>query len=400
MSGITQAFYNIRGTATVPTAPTIGTATVTSGTSVNVTYTASSSNGGSTITSYTAISTPGSITGTLATSGSGTISVSGLTSGTTYTFRVYATNAIGNSAQSAASNSVTPANQALFSYYPGTVTSYTWVVPSGVTSISVLAIGSGGSGGSSYSGCNCICSCYWYSGYGGGGGGGGGMAWTNNISVTPGNSYNVTIDNIGNLRKTYFDNPCFLYAKGGGNGCQYIAGCGALGGPNGVVCGYRKGGQGGYGNLIGTATCPTFGRMGGGGGGAAGYNCQGGAGGSVYNCAAQSNTGYGGAGGGAGCGPSYTNGGGGGGGVGYYGRIGSSNATGGSKPGGGGGGGAGGTAGSSTSGTTGAAGGSYGGGGGGSGGGNGARAYGSSGLVRIVWPGSTRQFPSTNVCSP
>lgn len=94
--------------ASVPNPPTIGTATIISPTSVTVTYTAPVSNGGATITSYTAISTPGSITGTVTQAGSGTITVSGLTSGTSYTFNVFATNILGNGVGSASSNSVTP----------------------------------------------------------------------------------------------------------------------------------------------------------------------------------------------------------------------------------------------------------------------------------------------------
>ena len=102
--------------ATVPGAPGIGTASRLDTTSITVPYTAPASNGGSTITSYTAVSTPGNITGTLSQAGSGTIIVSGLTTGTSYTFVVYATNSVGNSANSAASNSATPAG------LPGTPT--------------------------------------------------------------------------------------------------------------------------------------------------------------------------------------------------------------------------------------------------------------------------------------
>jgi len=95
-------------TAVVPGAPTIGTA-VAGDTTADVPFTAPASNGGSTITSYTATSTPDSHTGTLSQAGSGTITVTGLSNGTDYTFTVHATNAVGNSAESAASNSVTPA---------------------------------------------------------------------------------------------------------------------------------------------------------------------------------------------------------------------------------------------------------------------------------------------------
>jgi uncharacterized protein (TIGR02145 family) len=92
---------------TVPGIPTIGTATAGAGQST-ITYTAPVSNGGGAITSYTATSAPGGLTGTLSQAGSGTITVTGLTNGTAYTFTVTATNAAGTSIASAASNAVTP----------------------------------------------------------------------------------------------------------------------------------------------------------------------------------------------------------------------------------------------------------------------------------------------------
>lgn len=90
--------------AVVPGAPVIGTA-VPGNTSASVAFSAPSNNGGATITGYTATSTPGSFTGTGASS---PITVSGLTNGVSYTFKVKATNSAGDSAESAASNSVTP----------------------------------------------------------------------------------------------------------------------------------------------------------------------------------------------------------------------------------------------------------------------------------------------------
>jgi len=112
MSGaLLAAFQNLRSfgvSVTVPDAPTIGSAARTASGTVGVAFTAPVSDGGAVITQYRAISTPGSITGVLNQAGSGTISVSGLTNGTGYTFTVRATNSVGDSAESFASNSATP----------------------------------------------------------------------------------------------------------------------------------------------------------------------------------------------------------------------------------------------------------------------------------------------------
>jgi hypothetical protein len=101
------AFFDYGGASvvySVPEPPTMGTVTQLSSTSVSVPFTAPLFNGNTAITSYTAVSNPGNISATVAQSGSGTITVTGLSSGTAYNFRVYATNSIGNSANSSASN--------------------------------------------------------------------------------------------------------------------------------------------------------------------------------------------------------------------------------------------------------------------------------------------------------
>jgi uncharacterized protein (TIGR02145 family) len=72
---------------------------------VNVNFTIPSNNGGSVITSYTATSSPGNFT---ATGASSPLIVTGLTNGTSYTFRVFATNAAGNGPSSVASAAVIP----------------------------------------------------------------------------------------------------------------------------------------------------------------------------------------------------------------------------------------------------------------------------------------------------
>ena len=95
---------------TISGAPIIGTAAALSTTSASVSFTAPESNGGSTIISYTAVSTPGGMTGTITGASSGSIIINGLTASTSYTFKVYATNSVGNSTQSAASNSIVTAS--------------------------------------------------------------------------------------------------------------------------------------------------------------------------------------------------------------------------------------------------------------------------------------------------
>ena len=92
---------------TVPDTPTIGTATTTGTTTATVSYTAPASNGGSIITRYTAVDQNGTQRGYIPQHQSGTIGLTGLTPGTSYTFRVYATNSAGNSGLSAASNQIT-----------------------------------------------------------------------------------------------------------------------------------------------------------------------------------------------------------------------------------------------------------------------------------------------------
>jgi hypothetical protein len=89
---------------TVPGAPTAVTA-VKGNAIATVSFTAPADNGGSAIIRYTATSNPGGVT---ATSTASPITVSGLTNDTEYTFTVTATNILGTSTASTASNAVTP----------------------------------------------------------------------------------------------------------------------------------------------------------------------------------------------------------------------------------------------------------------------------------------------------
>lgn len=273
---------------------------------------------------------------------------------------------------------------------PGT---YTWIAPTGVTSVSAVCIGGGGGGGGSGNG-----------GYTGAGGGGGALAYRNAISVTPGTGYTVTVGAGGsagpigvagdNGGTSTFINSSTVYANAGGGGPTSGGGSGA-GGSAGTAAGATAfaGGNGGSGGS---------GTGGGGGGGAAGYAGAGGAGGAGASGSSPSpsNAGTGGgASGGAGGSSSYScpnvtfNSGFNGGGVGVIGQ---------------------GTSGISTSGggVNGSPSNPYNFGGGGAGAGwsqqvscctvtdyYSAGATGASGAVRIIW-GSGRSFPSTNVSTP
>jgi len=247
---------------------------------------------------------------------------------------------------------------------------YDWVVPAGVENVSMLAIGAGGGGG----GGNGT--------YSGGGGGGGALAYSNDISVIPGETLRIYVG------------PSGYYPSDGSTGAAaYPAGVERLS-DNSILLRANGGGEGGIGNVttrgIGGSVASSIGQVinagglagsgasstGGGGGGAGGYS---GAGNSLT--------------GGSGWGGGTNVGGRGGGGVGIYGEgtsgINQSGLYAGS----------GGTLG--TTGSSGGIGGDYGGGGGGGNDDlsttdyNGAR--GGMGVVRIIWGVKKRLFPSTSV---
>jgi hypothetical protein len=115
-SGFISAFYNPLEN---PDAPTIGTATAVSLTSLSVTFTAPANVGGSAITGYVAVAKRTSDGVTFTGSGaSSPITVSGLTA-VAFTVTVFAINSYGPSVLSAASNSVTPAQPAIGAAYEG-----------------------------------------------------------------------------------------------------------------------------------------------------------------------------------------------------------------------------------------------------------------------------------------
>lgn len=264
---------------------------------------------------------------------------------------------------------------------------YTWVAPTAVTSVSVVAIGGGGAGRNSGFGC------------GGGGGGGGGLGYKNNYSVTPGNSYTVVVgagQSPGSVttcaRDSYFISRCVV--KGGYGGSTSSATAGTGGTYTGT--GGGNGGAGGKGNYTIGGCCCYYAYAG--GGGAGGYSGTGGTGAGSNGPGSEINATAGAGGGGGGGGMSYgaisLRNASGGGGTGILGQ--GSNGAAGCINYGGGGGGSGGGAGQSTSNVfVGGCGGNYGGGAGSKNQGTYGCAKGSPGAVRIIWPGTTRYFPST-----
>ena len=353
-AGIVLPGYNA---LKVANAPTIGTATSPSGTTASVVFTAPACVGGGAISSYTAFANCGLLT---ASGASSPLTVTGLTTGTTYTFKVIATNVYGPSYPSAASNSVTPVAQGQDAYV--TAGTYSWVAPAGVTSASVIAVGAGGGGQGGDGGC-----CH-----GGNGGGGGALRYVNNITVIPGNAYAVVVGAAGTRGSV----PNGAGGTGGTssfNTTTVTAG-GGRGGPTstGGNTGTGTGGNGGAGGNYSSSTA-------GGGGGAGGYAGNGSDG---VRFPQTSCSGSGGAGGGA----SAESAGGGGGGVGLLGQGASgAGVTWCVRQGNGGSGGANGSGGT---------GGAYGGGGGGGDAFSQGR-FGGVGAVRIIYPGASRSFPST-----
>jgi len=267
-----------------------------------------------------------------------------------------------------------------------TQTLHTWIVPPGVTSISILCVGAGG-GGRSVSQFN-------FPGYGGGGGA---LAYSNNISVTPGLSVSIEVGDGGagvfNSTNTsgakagdggfsaVFAPSLVVLARGGlGGGTEYTTASNGLGGSASTSTGQvrHSGGNGGKGSGVN------------GGGGAAGYSGNGGLGGGYLQTLPSAGAGGGGGGGGYGR-PSSSFSAGFGGGVGILGQGAngsagvSSDTFGGNS--------------SVTSGGSGSGGGSIGStgwyGGGAPSSTDISGRIGAKGIVRIIWPGNLRQFPST-----
>jgi hypothetical protein len=266
-----------------------------------------------------------------------------------------------------------------------------WTVPTGVTRISIVCIGTGGYG-STNSVWNSAQAVRYY--YAGAGGGGGGLAYANIVPVSPGEKLTITRTESsrtlqGESSVTRQSNSVIL--------CRALSGMPGVASTGGRGGGWTHGTGGSFGGYGGSPSLSIGG--GGGGGGAAGYSGNGGDGGATGNRGGNGRGGGAGGGGGGSGTYSLAGCGGGGGGV-YYWGVGADGA-GSASVGGGGGGGSQGTSGGGASSVEGGTGGIYGGGGGGGTGGGGTISSkragpGRPGVIRIIWPGDRRFFPSTN----
>ena len=227
---------------TVPDAPTIGTPSSTGNVGeVTVTWTAPN-NGGSSITGYIITPYIGATAQATTSAGSGatSVDVTGLTNGTTYTFKVAATNANGTGNQSSASSSVVPGN----------------------VTVDILIVAGGGGGGTNR----------------GGGGGAGGLLSYTSYALSKSTTYSVTVGG-GGAGSTVSQAPGTV-----GNDSQFgsltlVKGGGYGGGnntPNGGPGGSGGGGNGSAGAASGGTATSGQGNNGGsgsgdgGGGGGAG----------------------------------------------------------------------------------------------------------------------------------
>ena len=269
----------------VPDAPTNVTDSLSSPTSVIVSFTGSTG-----ATSYTVTYSGGSNSFTGASS---PITVTGLITGNTYTFTVTATNSSGTSAGATTTDTINPpvaptnvlakvsttSASVNVSFNPSSgATSYTANLYSSTVSNTgnYFVVAGGGAGG-----------------YDQAGGGGAGGVLVNSMALTPGTVYNVSVG-VGGTQ--YYSSPGgnggnstfgSITATGGGGGAQSdmepSAGAnGGSGGGGGDATGTGHGGPGGsgiagqgYAGGAGSMAWPTNYRNGGGGGGAGGAGIAG-----------------------------------------------------------------------------------------------------------------------------
>jgi len=237
----TGTIYNSFGTSptspsvtqtltTLPDAPTIGTATNTgAGQTATLTFTAPNT-GGKTITNYKYSTDGTNYTAFSPAQTTSPFTITGLTNGTSITFRIKAVNANGDSVASAASNAITP------SFQQGFLSSTTYTIPATGT-YQLKAVGGGGSSGGASNQAN---------------GGGSGHYAGLTTSLTAGDVLTINIGAAGAVNTnnggttTIVKGGVTLVSAAGGDFGSTAAGNGGSGGGGSGDAGGGGGGRGGY----------------------------------------------------------------------------------------------------------------------------------------------------------
>jgi hypothetical protein len=228
----------------------VGTARPYNDGAATVTFTPSAA--GDPATSYTVTSTPGSYS---ATGTSSPIVVTGLQSNTSYTFKVYASNAAGNSAESAASSSITattvpqaPTLTSLTFGYQRLTASFTENATGGkaISSFTTTPSGASGTVGSSPVTCSGLTGGVSYSVTTTATNANGTSAASNSISEIPFSATGGTVTTYSNYRVHTFNSTAdFVSTRQNTIGYLVIAGGGG-GGYGGGDSGAGGGGAGGF----------------------------------------------------------------------------------------------------------------------------------------------------------
>jgi len=256
---LTGTIYNGYGTSvaspsvttaltTVPQAPTIGTATdLNASGTLSLTFTAGST-GGKSITNYKYSTDGTTYTAFSPAQTTSPLTVSGLTNGVSYTLRLKAVNANGDSVASSASNSATPTSVTAFT------SSGTFTAPASGT-YTLKAVGGGGSSGGNSNQAN---------------GGGSGYYTSASVNLTAGDVLTVNIGaggpantNNGGTTSVVRSGTTLVSAAGGSyGGNSSNLGNGGSGGGATSDAGGNGGGIGGYNGSNG-ANATLGGRLGG-----------------------------------------------------------------------------------------------------------------------------------------
>jgi hypothetical protein len=270
----------------VPTAVSavdIGTSRPYNNGAATVSFTPSSS--GDSATSFTVISTPGSYT---TTGSSSPLVVTGLQSNTSYTFKVYATNAAGNSAESTASSSITattvpeaPTISSIDSRYQRLLLNFNAGGTGGKSITSYVGTRSGGSSSSVSSpiefanltgGTEYICSVTAVNDNGS-------SLSSSSLNATPYTATGGTTATSGSYRYHTFTSGSTFDFSGPSTSISYVILAGGGGGGGGSDGNNGSGGGGAGGYLSGTTSVSTTSySVVVGGGGSAGSNSSGGKG--------------------------------------------------------------------------------------------------------------------------